>query len=210
MKAMRTHGIYAILMLIALSFVTIGCNGKTTVSGDGDYLMQVERNKFCNFSFEYNKSYDRAGPHYVLDFKPPFMYITLLAPREFTEVVVPSGKDAVTTATAEYVPGSIEITVVKAMESVNTSNSAQEKIEAVLEDWSKWKGYALIARYPLEVAGIEGEFVEYSIGLEHKCAVYFDHNGLIWSVELNSKDSSNYSSAKADFDHVLQTFKILD
>jgi len=39
--------------------------------------------------------------------------------------------------------------------------------------------------------------------------VYFDYNGLIWRIDIRS-DSTTAEEDKADFEHVLQTFKILN
>jgi hypothetical protein len=38
--------------------------------------------------------------------------------------------------------------------------------------------------------------------------VYFDYKGLIWRIGMQS-DSSTADAEKADFEHVLQTFKFL-
>jgi len=38
---------------------------------------------------------------------------------------------------------------------------------------------------------------------------YFDYKGLIWNVAIDS-DESEADQAKGDFEHILQTFKILD
>ena len=210
MKIKVAYKILLILMLIPLLFVQMGCNRNTNLKRNGEYWILTEKNKLCSFSFEYSDYYRRAGPDYVFDFNPPFMYITLLSSKQLTTVIIPSGKDAITTATAEYVPAAIEITVAKAVDSVNTASNAKEEIESTLEDWGKWEDYELIARYPLKVAGIEGEFVEYFAANEHKCAVYFDYNGLIWSIEAKSRGDYDCTKIKADFDHILQTFKILE
>jgi hypothetical protein len=39
--------------------------------------------------------------------------------------------------------------------------------------------------------------------------VYFNYDGLIWNIQIDS-DESVAEQAKADFEHLLKTFKILD
>ena len=47
------------------------------------------------------------------------------------------------------------------------------------------------------------------IPLKHIQLMFFDSNGLIW--ELTAKHEADMAEqAKADFDHVIQTFKILE
>jgi len=206
-----------LILLLASLMILPDCNS----SRDG-YRTLVEKNKLCSFSFEYSDYYTRAGPYYELDFRVPFMYVTLLAPKASVNLIVPSGSDTVKTAATDYVPASITIDVSKAVDSVNTARNAKERLESILEDESKWENYQLIARYPMIVAGIQGEFVEYLVDwfapipakeglkLEHRCAVYFDHNGLIFSIEAMSRGDYDYTKVKTDFEHILQTFKILN
>jgi hypothetical protein len=210
MKVSIIFKIALILALITVIFVIIGCNRNTRIERNGEYLILTEKNQLCSFSFEYNDRYTRVGPRYVFDFSPQFMYVTLLSSKALTNVIIPVGKDKITTAVAEYVPASIEIRVSGLSESIYAAKNSKEKLEAALEDWSKWKDYQLMERYPMNVSGKEEEFIEYFAANEHKCAVYIDHNGRIWSVELSSKGNYDYSNVKADFDHILQTFKILD
>jgi hypothetical protein len=45
----------------------------------------------------------------------------------------------------------------------------------------------------------------------HVRDVYFEYGGLIWIIQVTSSPIQNeVDQAKADFEHVLQTFKILD
>jgi len=39
--------------------------------------------------------------------------------------------------------------------------------------------------------------------------VYFDYNDLIWKIEIDS-DEDRAEEAEADFEHLLETFQILD
>ncbi len=210
---MKTNICIKICLILVLSIilcVTEGCNRNTTIEKSGELILFVERNELCSFSFEYSSYYTLVGPDYALDFVVPFMYITLLAPKDLTEVIVPINKDEVSKVVAEYVPAAIEITVAEAVDSVNAAGNAKEEIEEVLKDCSKHDNYRFVTGYPLDIAGQNGDFIEYYVRDEHTCAVYFDFDGLIWSIELISRGDYDYSKIKADFDHIVETFKILD
>ncbi len=194
-------------MLVVLACIQIGCSRNTLLTGNGEYKILTEKNNLCSFSFEYSDYYELAGPRYVFDFDPPFVYLTLLAPKVTTDTI---GGQTLTSAVVEYVPASIQITVTKAMDSVNTAADAEEEIDELLKDAREWASFRLVDRYRLFVAGAQGDLIEYYVRAEHKSGVYFDHAGLIWSIELRSKDDRNYAQSAADFDHIVQTFKILD
>jgi hypothetical protein len=66
---------------------------------------------------------------------------------------------------------------------------------------------------PITVAGISGELVVY---LDSRMPntpsvreVFFVFDGLLWNIGIYS-DESEADQAKVDFDHILQTFKILE
>ena len=98
--------------------------------------------------------------------------------------------------------------------------SAKEVIE---EKASSSSVIEILERSPIEVDGISADMLVYS----HKTGtivekspeyynvlrisriVCFDHNGLVWEVDIDSFDFKA-DQAKVDFDHMLQTFKILN
>jgi uncharacterized protein YjbK len=47
------------------------------------------------------------------------------------------------------------------------------------------------------------------IPLKHYRWVYFDYSGFIWQIEIEY-EGEIAEQAKADFEHVIQTFKILE
>jgi hypothetical protein len=81
----------------------------------------------------------------------------------------------------------------------------------------------ILERTTININGISGELVVYSskVGLIPEAplesseivrinrTVCFDYGGLIWIIIIES-DEDKADQAKADFEHILQTFKILD
>ena len=51
---------------------------------------------------------------------------------------------------------------------------------------------------------------EGDLKLEYVRAVYFDRGGYIWIIEATAHGSDVIDQMKTDFDHIIQTFKILD
>jgi len=78
-----------------------------------------------------------------------------------------------------------------------------------------------LERYPVSVSGVEGELIAYVVDwflpvpgddgplLKYVRAVYFDHNGLVWWIEAEC-ELEMVDQVKADFEHILETFQILD
>ena len=65
--------------------------------------------------------------------------------------------------------------------------------------------------YSYTFASIYGDGLLYKPALIPQIGriVVFKHVGVVWSIEISSEEH-NANSAKADLDHILQTFKILD
>ncbi len=78
----------------------------------------------------------------------------------------------------------------------------------------------LMERNPIAINGIRGEMIvwtckwypDYYRGNKWDASireVYFDYDGVIWYIEFDSH-MDRAEQSKADFEHVLQTFKILN
>ena len=101
------------------------------------------------------------------------------------------------------------------------SYSAADEIESVLEDEAKWANFQLLERSPITVSGVEGELVVYLVdklmpipvedgkNLEYVRAVYFDYNDLTWEIVAKCNQEI-MEQVIADFEHIVETFKILD
>ena len=79
--------------------------------------------------------------------------------------------------------------------------------------------FILLERSSVEVSGVTGEIVIFSITMApdyylgpHSAVgrdVFFDHNGMIWNIHLYSHETIA-EQAEADFEHILESFQILD
>jgi hypothetical protein len=113
-----------------------------------------------------------------------------------------------------YTPASISINVGNALKV--PFRSAQERIEYVIQSGEKWPNFKLIERRPVTISGIQGEMVFYEVDgfmvgpkMLYQADAAFDYNGQAWDFELEA-DISLADTVKADFLHVIETFKILD
>jgi hypothetical protein len=82
----------------------------------------------------------------------------------------------------------------------------------------------LLERSTITLAGVPTQLVVYSYGYDHiwdessgsavillriAREVYFNYGGLIWNIVIES-DEDRADVAEADFEHLLETFQILD
>jgi hypothetical protein len=74
--------------------------------------------------------------------------------------------------------------------------------------------FKLLERSNINVAGIKGESLSYSVvyrvGVPRYFSyVYFDYKWLIWAFEIEALDPVSVQ-AKTEFDHIIKSFKFLD
>jgi hypothetical protein len=102
----------------------------------------------------------------------------------------------------------------------DASPNSEALLEKSLASAEVLDDFRFVERFSLTVAGVQGQEVVYSYGRlvsnyenvripEFMREVYFDRGGLIWSVSMRSNQSMAEAD-EADFEHVLQTFKILE
>lgn len=81
--------------------------------------------------------------------------------------------------------------------------------------------FELLERSPMTIAGTHGERIIFSYYGYHSSMeseaetgtaykAYFDSEGLIWRVVMIADEYATAERAEAHFEHVLETFKILD
>jgi len=81
--------------------------------------------------------------------------------------------------------------------------------------------FRLLERSTITIAGVKGERIAYSysgfyFSSEHApqtgtaYKAYFDSKGLIWKLSLIADEYAAAERAKSDFEHLLETFRILD
>jgi hypothetical protein len=68
-----------------------------------------------------------------------------------------------------------------------------------------------IERISIAIAATTGELVAYNSGYQYaptiNRAVYFDVNGVLWSISIYSS-TANADKAENDFEHIISTFKV--
>ena len=122
----------------------------------------------------------------------------------------PGGKPD--TVSLEYVPAYIGVA---AYNPAASGLSAAERIERVLYTEARWPDFKLLERSNVIVAGIQAELIAYQTNqivgppVVYMADVYFDYGGFTWAFDVKA-DLDLAETVRADFDHVLQTFKILE
>ena len=193
------------LMLLS-AFLLLGA---CSVSDDSYKTMNV-KTKIASFSFEYRAYYrDVEGPE-VLD--RGSVYVNLIAPEKEMSFpnLEPGGKPD--TVSLKYVPAYIGVAAYNPEVSGLT---AAERIERVLYTEARWPDYRLLERSAVIVDGIQAELIAYQtnqiIGprVVYMAKVYFDYGGFTWAFDAKA-DHDLAETVRADFNHVLKTFKILE
>lgn len=215
---------WVVLLVILVMVMVTACKDtlgvfNETQSSDGFKTLTVT-NELCSFALQYSGNYKRAGPYGDLKDNSPYMYVKLLAPEKTMQILVPADKDSLKTTTTMYTPATFEIFVYAPRATMDIQNST-ERLNMTLEGQKRWENFKLLERLPVTVYGIEGELIAYVVDwflpvskgegplLQYHKAVYFDYNGLIWTIEATS-EMEMVDQVNADFDHIVQTFKIID
>jgi hypothetical protein len=202
------------LVLIQVSSFVILCSC-------GDYNQITIKNELGAYSFEYSSKYSKEVAD-DLEFDIPFTHLILDGPvkNETTEIIDPESGE-IKTVTGRRGTSSIEVGISNYKVHYGESYDAAFRISKELEGAKKWDNFKLINRYSVLVSGIEGEIIEYLIdklmpipvedgnNLWYCLEVFFDYNGLVWSIKARGNQEIR-EELKADFDHIVETFKILD
>jgi hypothetical protein len=203
------------IVLILISSVTF-----TSCSTNGYHSITV-KNEIAHFSFEYPDYYsDREGPTVQNDKIHQYTYVNFFAPKKAITVMNPNPFDnSSKTVTTKYAPAYIDIFVYDARDRGGTAISDLEnKLKS-----PAYRDVKILDRSSIKVNGITGEQVSYmdtaiidfqpipgeEIPAKYVRMVYFDYGNLVWNFEVGSEASMD-EQVKADFEHVLSTFKILD
>jgi hypothetical protein len=191
----------------------IGC------SNQGDYQMFTARNTFCSFSVEYPSTFDHTdGPR--LDVQEEYFSVGFAFPEKEYQMVDPAldGKNA-GAVTVYHTPAYISIFISKS----DRGFTAKTLVEDYLDKESSWADYELLERSTMIISGINAEYAHFvdssllpmlpapgkDIPLKHYIWAYFDYNDLIWQIEVEY-DEEMAKQIESDFEHVIQTFKLLD
>jgi hypothetical protein len=199
------------------------CSSKSTTiitNSTGGYRTITEKDKLCSFSFEFSDFYEIVKPSVVTSHTSyNFVYMQLLAPKKDTSMILPNfeTQSSNNSNVVTYVPATIEI-----LTTIGWGSSSAH-VDELLKDVSKWPGFNLLERSPVTVAGFSGEKIIYisntllpfpsSSGEEQPLqttkAIYFNVGNDVWIIEAQY-ESDMEERVSAEFDHILQTFKILN
>ncbi|MBN1368271.1 MAG: hypothetical protein JW967_10145 [Dehalococcoidales bacterium] len=209
-----------IITTLILTLSLMGCNSrqKTVISDPvNGYRTITESNKFCSFTFEFSDFYKIYKPSIVTkNTMYNFVSMSLTAPGKTTSMILPDFNNSGTIDNGiTYTPAYIDIHV-----SIDWG-SASERLDGVIEDVSKWPSFELLERVPVTVSGFTGEQVVYvdtllpfptasgEQPLEITRAVYFNVGNDVWKIEACS-EMAMAEQVKSDYEHVLQTFRLLE
>lgn len=221
-KPARVMFFSVMVTLLAAMGALNGCNifhrGYTIQRLSDGYIGLTVENESAHFYIEYPSYYDdRDGPsQFSRKGEIPSTSVTLLAQKKRENIVVPDPpKNKVKTVSAEYVPASILVHVFAPRPSLNLHTS-EDYIENRLSREARWEHFKLLERSPVTVSGVEGEMIVYVVDwflprpqeVKYIKSVYFDYDGLIWNIE-GEAEMEMVDQMKADFDYILETFKIL-
>jgi hypothetical protein len=195
---------HAVLVLIVMLVVMLN------LTGCSDYYKKMSvTDGIAHFSFEYPSNY-----------KPEFQYLDD-APYERTRV-------GLFTINEESWVNVHEAGITVAIEKTGKrySNST-DALEAEIKWWTSrgYKDFLLLERSKVIFAGVQSEQIVYSYTYMHiedvqinmhvvktptiVRIIFFDYHEQIWFISVEAH-GSYANQSKADFDHILQTFKILE
>jgi hypothetical protein len=167
-------------------------------------------NRGVNFTFEYPSHYKRDSIYSYVEGKSPGR-VTFLDKLSWKESIL----------------GLIRVTVRDPSEKFPNAKTAAEQI--VLGEYDIYTSFPgeldrdILESSTIIINGIPGELIVYShrVGLVETLpyesskivrinrTLFFDHSGLLWSIAIDS-DEDKAEQAKADFERLLETFRILD
>ena len=194
---------YAFIFIVTICTMTIsGCRSYEVNSADNNYKIFTQKEGIGQFSFEYSTKYK------VLKVETASTYtdITLNNPEANEDWDI------------SYI--SVFCSVLEEGES-----GYQNAIEEFIKLCSIFRDFNILERFPIMMAGEPGEEVVLSYlwespdspeGLSkvnseptvHRI-IMFTHKNNLWWLQIDSPESYA-DSAKADFEHIKQTFKILN
>ncbi len=189
-------GLAAVILLITASLSVVGCERS------GYETFTLERG-IGHFSVEYPASYDIARVEVRNDEEHIYTSVAFISPY----------------LKKKQVYNAISIFVDTKSDSFPNAEAA---MEFSLSSHEKWEDFKLLDRGSITVNGIQAQQIIYSYTVLRdpmyfkdtqvsatEREVYFDYGGLIWEISISS-NTSTAEAANVHFEHILQTFKILN
>ena len=196
------RGLLLILLLASLMVILLGCN-------TAEYrTFTFERG--VNFTFEYPSHYKINSIYSFVEGKSAGGLIFF---------------DKLSSKYSLY--GFIDVTIRDPSEKFPNAKTAIEQIAlGEFDIYTSGPGELIrniLERTTINMNGISGELIVYShrVGFVETLpyesskivrinrTLFFDHSGLLWSIAIES-DEDKAEQAKADFEHLLETFQILE
>jgi hypothetical protein len=221
----RLHGfVYkytSIVILFAAALVLPSCVRPASDVLQGYKTVLVE-SPLASYSLEYPAYYRQDGPRTDKNDVIPGTSLTLEAPKRKKQALVPDPPgDGIKTVTGTRSWGVIHLNVFDPSSYFDYPIKSNDYLETALKGEARWKNFKLLERSPVRVSNVTGEIIVYQVDkllpipvenglqLEYNRAIYFDYNNLIWILEAKA-DQDMADNITADFNHVIQTFKILN
>jgi hypothetical protein len=193
--------VLTVLLLAPLLFTSCG-PGYTTTAGSAGYTELTVKRGIARFSFEYPSHY-RIGK---VEIRNDYHYIDVIIYEQS-----PGDEDPTTL---------IDVFVIVTGESLQ---NIQDSIDADLSVASKRPYFRFLERFPVKITAdnMPGEKITYSWAIYPdvaptteplhyiSSAVFFEYGSRIWSIHMRS-DIGGAEADKAVYNHILQTFRILD
>ena len=208
-----------ILVFIACTGLACSTDGYSTKELDG-YTQITVKNDLGSYSLEYPSHY-RESIGEDTEFWVPYAYLHLDGPvaNQTADVFDPDTGE-IQTVVGQRGSSYINVEISNFTLGYGEVFTATAALERRLEGESTWKSFKLLERSPVTISGVEGELVVYlnnqlmplpvedENSLEYVCSVFFNHNELTWEITATSFESLQVQ-VRADFDHVISTFKLL-
>jgi hypothetical protein len=205
------RALLALLLIGMLAF-----SGCPPASGYKKFEMRAI---ICHYSLEYPSHY-RVTKKFPGNNADNYSSFALRGTPLKTSIAIPDASFGTSKIGEVVIYTSIEIFVYDARDR---SGTAEIDFENLLRSWSRWSHFELLERSSITVSGIPAQkfscFMNrilpspgYGQGeppLDFISVIYFDYGGLIWYLSVKS-DRSVSGSAADDFEHIVQTFKILE
>jgi hypothetical protein len=206
MDMKRVCLVFFIIAVSTLAAIISGCD--SSMEGYRTFTF----NKVAHFSFEYPAHYEKYSAHATVENRTISIW--------FHDKVPPKGS---TYGYIKIIVEGVGITYPDAEAALEDNLSGFAEPDYYDED-AEEEPKRLLERSTITVAGIQAELIVYSYGYDYvrdstsdswviliriAREVYFDYDGLIWNLVIKS-DEDRADVAEADFEHLLETFQILD
>lgn len=213
MKTQKIICHWVILLFSTLFIISSSACNQSALADSSPFKQFQAESDICKFTLEYPKLYSKDGrPESNAD----YYAVTFSMPQKARAVKNPDPNNPNDNPVKMYFnQSSIDVFVSK-----SKTHSAKTLIEFYIQRESERTGYSMLERSQITVSGITAEYAYFTDDwmavrpasgeppLNYYLCAYFDYHGFIWQIECTS-DSEIYKQAKDDFEHVIQTFKIL-